>query len=249
MALRGLADKVFIITGAGSGIGLATAQRLVDEGCQVALVDRDAERLEAAVAAIGANRAHGHVGDAGSPDDIAAYFESSLSRFGRLDGIFNNAGITAPRIQLADVGYDDFERLIRVNILGTFLGIQTMLRHSRETGQPAAIVNTSSGLAVRGAPHHGIYAATKSAIISMTHTAGIEGAELGVRVNAVLPGPTETPTLAAAPPEKKAMYLSSIPMGRLGQTEEIAAAAAWLLSDESSFVTGATLQVDGGQAA
>lgn len=249
MSLSGLDGKVFIVTGAGSGIGYATAQRLVEEGARVVASDVNADAVAGLVDALGSDVSVAVVADSGVTSDITGLFDVALSRFGVIDGIFNNAGITAPRIPIIDTEVADFERLVRVNMIGTFVGIQTMLRSARQTGRAGVVVNTSSGIALRGAPNHGIYAATKTAIISLTKTAAIEGAVFGVRVNAVLPGPTETPTLLSAPAERMAEYLKAIPTGRLGTPREVASGAAWLFSSESSFVTGMAMQVDGGQSA
>lgn len=248
MPLNGLDGKVFIVTAAGSGIGLALSRRLAEEGARVVMGDIAEEAVRAAADELGGSAVAVAV-DSGSPEAMPRLFSAGLERFGTVDGLANNAGITAPRVPIVEVEMGDFERIIRVNVLGTFAGIQAMLRHAASVGARATVVNTASGIALRAAPHHSIYAATKSAVISLTRTAAVEGAPLGVRVNALLPGPTATPTLLSASAEKQAGYLSAVPFGRLGTPEEVASAGAWLLSGESEFVTGITVQVDGGQTA
>jgi NAD(P)-dependent dehydrogenase (short-subunit alcohol dehydrogenase family) len=248
MSLAGLNEQSIIITAAGSGIGRALAHRLVKEGAHVVVGDIDADRAHEVASELG-ETAVAVVVDAGEEGAFDRLFAAADSAFGRVDGLVNNAGITAPRVEICDVDVADFKRLIRVNVLGTFRGIQAMLRRARATERGAVVVNTSSGLAVRAAPHHSIYAATKAAVVSLTHTAAAEGATLGVRVNAIVPGPTATPTLLAAPAEKQEQYRRAVPMGRFGTPEEVASVAAWLLSSESSFVTGIAIPIDGGQTA
>jgi NAD(P)-dependent dehydrogenase (short-subunit alcohol dehydrogenase family) len=248
MSLAGLHEQSIIVTAAGSGIGRALAHRLVTEGANVVVSDIDADRANEVARELG-KTAVAVVVDAGEEDAFDRLFAAADLAFGRVDGLVNNAGITAPRVEICDVDIADFKRLIRVNVLGTFRGIQAMLRRARATKRAAVVVNTSSGLAVRAAPHHGIYAATKAAIVSLTLTAAAEGAAFGVRVNAIVPGPTATPTLLAAPAEKREQYRLAVPMGRFGTPEEVASVAAWLLSSESSFVTGISIPIDGAQTA
>jgi NAD(P)-dependent dehydrogenase (short-subunit alcohol dehydrogenase family) len=248
MSLAGLNNQSIIVTAAGSGIGRALARRLVTEGAHVVVGDIDADRAHEVAGELG-KAAVAVVIDAGEEGAFERLFAAADSAFGRVDGLVNNAGITAPRVEICDVDVADFKRLIRVNVLGTFRGIQAMLRRARATERKAVVVNTSSGLAARAAPQHSIYAATKAAVVSLTRTAAAEGAAFGVRVNAIVPGPTATPTLLAAPAEKQERYRSAVPMGRFGTPDEVASVAAWLLSSESSFVTGIAIPIDGGQTA
>lgn len=249
MTVDGLSGKSIIVTAGGNGIGLATARVLVENGARVAIVDISGESVERAVAELGSANAIGITADIGSLADVDTYFDQCIDRFGRIDALFNNAGITAPRVPLADLDLTAASKLLDVNILGTVRGMQRMIAHAREHGQGGNILNTSSGTALQGAPHTGFYSATKAAIISLTKTAAIEAAEFGVRVNTILPGPTETPTLLAAPEDRKAFFLSTVPLGRFGKPAEVASLAAWLLSDQSSYCTAGVFAVDGGSSA
>ena len=249
MALKGLEDKTFLVTGAASGIGLATVRRLLDEGARVAAVDVDDARLTAVAAEVDRHRLQTSQADVSSPPDIARAFEAAVGHFGRLDGLFNNAGVVATRAPLADIDPAEYDRVFDVNVRGTFLGMRAMLAVARRLRAPAAIVNMASGFALRGAPNSGFYAASKAAIISLTRTAAVENAEAGIRVNVLVPGPVDTQLFGRHPPEVKQRLLETVPLRRPGQPAELAGAAAWLLSDESQYVTGSQLCVDGGEAA
>ncbi len=247
MPLKGLAGKVVIVTGGASGIGRATAARLVEEGASVTIVDLNEENLLRVARELGEENVLWVTADVSVPSDVDRYFEATIERFGRVDGLFNNAGIVSPMETLADVALEAVERVFQVNVLGVFLGMQKMLRVLAEQRSPGVILNTSSGLALRGVEKQGPYAASKAAVVSLTKTAAREAGPAGVRVNAILPGPTETPMFLSVPQEMRDEYAQLMPLGRMAQPEEVAALAAWLLSDESSNVTGAAYLVDGGE--
>jgi NAD(P)-dependent dehydrogenase (short-subunit alcohol dehydrogenase family) len=249
MTLRGLDERVVIVTGGASGIGRATAARLLAEGASVTLVDINADELARAVDELGPDATLGVVADVSVAADVERTFTETIDRFGRVDGLFNNAGVAPEPRSLVAFGSEAFARVLAVNVLGVFHGMRAMLAHLSERNAPGAIVNTSSGLGLRGVTGQGPYAATKAAVISLTKTAAREAGGAGVRVNALLPGPTETPMYMAVPADMREEYARLIPLGRMGQPSEQAAMAAWLLSDESSFVSGAVFLVDGGEGA
>jgi NAD(P)-dependent dehydrogenase (short-subunit alcohol dehydrogenase family) len=247
MALRGLPGKVVIVTGGASGIGRATAARLIEEGAHVAIVDVDDENVFRSARELGEDKALAVTADVSVPTDVDRYFAATIERFGRVDGLFNNAAIVAPVLTLAEVTLEAVERVFSVNVFGVFLGLRKMLGVLAEQRSPGVILNTSSGLALRGVEKQGPYAASKAAVVSLTRTAAREAGPAGIRVNAILPGPTETPMYLGVPQDMRDEYAQLIPLGRNGKPEEVAALAAWLLSEESSNVTGAAYLVDGGE--
>ncbi len=249
MPFEGLEGKVAIVTGAASGIGLATATRLAKEGAKVALVDVNAERVEQAAQAIGGDSAVAVAGDVSSEEEVARYFGELKERFGRIDLLHNNAGIGGQPVPLAETTMDDFDRLVRINYRGVFLNLREMIRAALDQGDGATIVNTASGTALHGVPGLSAYAGTKAAILSLTRNAAVEYAKEGVRVNAVVPGPVGTPLFEAFPDEFQAGAEQFNPQGRRGTPDEIAAVVAFLLSNESTYITGAAYNVDGGEGA
>jgi glucose 1-dehydrogenase len=242
-------NKVAIVTGAASGIGLAAAQRLAAEGARVVVADFDADKAAAAVQVIrrsstarpGAAAADFSICDVSKESEVAATVDLAIERFGRLDVIVNNAGkmIFKPLEQHSEA---DMLDVLRVDLLGAFFFIkQAFMRMS----QPGAIVNVSSIHAQETTPLVTAYAAAKAALLSLTRSASIEGKARGIRVNAILPGAVETPMLRENPNVKSGV--ETIDPASIGRPEEIAAAIAFLASDDASFVQGASLRVDGGR--
>jgi 3alpha(or 20beta)-hydroxysteroid dehydrogenase len=248
MALNGLQDRVVVVTGGAGGIGQATATRLVAEGARVALVDLDLAAAQRAAEAFG-DAAIAIAADVASESDVEACFAQTAAHFGRVDCLHANAGIEAAGGPITETEMIDVDRVIAVNLRGVYLCLREMLRRAHAQGGPASIVVTSSGTAVRGMPGLAAYAATKAAVISLTRTAARESATAGIRVNAVAPGPVDTALWDQMPRDFQARVLATIPLARPGRTEEIAALVAWLLSDESAYVTGAVYAIDGGETA
>jgi NAD(P)-dependent dehydrogenase (short-subunit alcohol dehydrogenase family) len=244
--MKGLDGKVVIVTGAGSGIGRATAQRLAREGSRVALVDIDGDACEVAARDLGGLAL---TGDVSAEADVERYFAEAAEHYGRVDALHNNAGIEGPVCPLVDFDLADFQRLMRINYQGIFLNLRQMLRAARSHGSPATIVNMSSGTGMHGVPGLGAYGSTKAAIIGITRAAAIENAASGTRVNAIVPGPIDTPLFDRFEDEFRNQAEGFIPQGRLGSAEEVAALAAFLLSDEAPFITGGIYTVDGGENA
>ena len=249
MPLAGLSDKVVIVTGAASGIGRAVVERLLAEGSSVVAVD---------VAPVDEDeRLLGVVADVSSEEETERYFEAALERFGRVDGLHANAGIAEPGPTVAETDADAFDRMLAVNLRGVFLAVRRMLRTLDAQGTHGSIVTTSSVLGLQGFAGSGAYCASKAAVIGLTKTAAIEAGPAGHRVNAILPGPIDTPMATrireGLPREERASFAQGlvdlVPLGRYGDASEVAALVAWLLSDESSYATGGVYSIDGGQAA
>jgi NAD(P)-dependent dehydrogenase (short-subunit alcohol dehydrogenase family) len=237
-----------IVTGGASGIGRATAARVVREGARVALVDIDGDAAAAAARELG-DGVLALTGDASSEADVTRYFGEAREHFGRVDSLHNNAGIEGPVVPLVDFDVQTFERLLRINYVGIFLNLREMLRTARSMDAPATIVNMSSGAGQHGVPGLGAYGSTKAAIIGLTRAAAVESAGQRVRVNAIAPGPVDTPLFGRFEDEFRDQAQSFLPVGRLGLAEEVAALAAFLLSDEAPFITGAIYAIDGGETA
>ena len=233
-----LTGKAAIVTGAGSGIGAAIAQRLRKAGAQVLMADINDASAQATAWGCEFRRT-----DVADPAAVAALCEDAVQRFGTLDIMVNNAGIASGHL-IADADAARSERFWRVHILGVLMGTKEAAARMRPGG---AIVNISSITAVRGFVQWGEYAATKAGIISLTQTAAVEYGPAGIRVNCVAPGIIDTPLAMNEAPDMVARNAAVFTLlGRIGRPEELAAAVHFMVSDDASYVTGQTLLVDGG---
>jgi NAD(P)-dependent dehydrogenase (short-subunit alcohol dehydrogenase family) len=242
-----LQDRVAVITGAASGIGLATARRFAAEGARVVCVDID----EANAAAV-ADEVKGEavVADVADEEQVRALFDGVAQRHGRVDIAFNNAGISPPDDDsILVTGLEAWERVLRVNTTSVYLCCRYVIPHMQRQ-RKGSIVNTASFVALMGAATSQIaYTASKGGVLAMTRELGVQFAREGIRVNALCPGPVATPLLMelfAKDPERAARRLVHVPMGRFAEPSEIAAAVAFLASDDASFMTAAQFVVDGG---
>ena len=245
--MQRLLDRFAVVTGGGSGIGLATARRLAAEGAKVAVADLDGETGKAAADEVGGLFIQA---DVTSEDDVAAMYDATLGAFGRIDIAFNNAGISPPDDDsILDTGIDAWRRVQEVNLTSVYLCCKHVIPHMRARGA-GSIINTASFVAVLGSATSQIsYSASKGGVLAMSRELGVQFARDGIRVNALCPGPVNTPLLQelfAADPEQAARRLVHVPMGRFAEAEEIAAAVAFLASDDASFITASTFLVDGG---
>jgi NAD(P)-dependent dehydrogenase (short-subunit alcohol dehydrogenase family) len=242
-----LKDRVAVITGGASGIGLATARRFAAEGAKVVIADVDPATGEAAASEVGGVFRRVDVADEAL---VNALFDGVAEEFGRLDIAFNNAGISpADDDSIETTELPAWDRVQDVNLKSVYLCSRAALRHMVPAGK-GSIINTASFVALLGSATSQIsYTASKGGVLAMTRELGVQFARQGVRVNALCPGPVNTPLLQelfAKDPERAAKRLVHIPMGRFGEPAEIASAALFLASDESSFVTASTFLADGG---
>jgi NAD(P)-dependent dehydrogenase (short-subunit alcohol dehydrogenase family) len=254
--MPGLDDKIAVVTGAADGIGRATSVMLAARGARVLLVDVDADGLtvtEKRIADAG-GQAHAHLADVRDSAQVQGYVEAALETFGPIDAFFNNAGIQGPVAPLTEFPEDGFDRVIAVNLRGVFLGLKYVLPGMVERGE-GSVVNTASMGSVGGVPGVAGYVAAKHGVLGLTRVAALEVARAGVRVNAVLPGNIRTKMAAAGDaamsggkPSLDDMSgpAATVPQGRVGEPEEIAATVCFLVSDDSRHITGAAVPVDGG---
>ena len=242
-----LEGRVAVITGAGSGIGKATALRLAAEGAKVVVVDTNPETGAAIASEVGGIYVKA---DVTNQADVANMYKVAFDTYGRIDIAFNNAGISPPDDDsILTTGIDAWRRVQEVNLTSVYLCCKEVLPYMQKAGK-GSIINTASFVATMGAATSQIsYTASKGGVLSMSRELGVQFAREGIRVNALSPGPVNTPLLQelfAKDKERAARRLVHIPMGRFADASEIAAAVAFLASDDSSFITASNFLVDGG---
>jgi NAD(P)-dependent dehydrogenase (short-subunit alcohol dehydrogenase family) len=248
--VRGLADRVAVITGAGSGIGLATATRLASEGTRIVAVDVD----EAAGKSVADETGGLFVrADVSAEDDVRRIYATAHEAYGSVDIAFNNAGISPPDDDsILTTGLDVWDRVQQVNLTSVYLCCKHAIGYMRRQGR-GSVINMASFVAVMGSATSQIsYTASKGGVLALSRELGVQFAREGIRVNAMCPGPVNTPLLRelfAKDPERAARRLVHVPAGRFAEAEEIAAAVAFLASDDASYITASCFMVDGGISA
>lgn len=243
--MNALQGKVAVITGATSGMALATAKRFVEEGAYVFVTGRRQAQLDIAVKEIGKN-VTGVQGDAGNLADLERLYETVKSKKGQLDIVFASAGAGEFNVPIGSVTEASFDNTFNVNVRGTLFTVQKALPLMRDGG---SIILNGSIASMKGFPGMSVYNASKAAVRSFARTWTMDLKNRTIRVNVLSPGTIDTAVFVGVPQEVKDQFISLIPMGRIGEPDEIAKAALFLASDQASFITGVELFVDGGTAA
>ena len=246
------ANKVALVTGAASGLGLATARAFAESGAAVVLADWNEQEVQAAAKEL-ARKGHKTLAircDVSDDTQVEAMVKQTVATFGQLDAAYNNAGVQNLLAETADATREDYDRVMGINLRGVWSCMKFELQQMREQGS-GAIVNCSSLGGLVGGARRGIYHAAKHGVLGFTKSAALEYATRGIRVNAVCPGMIQTPMsdqmIAAGQGEElEQMMKTNVPMARLGRPEEIADAVLWLCSSAASYVTGQSISVDGG---
>jgi NAD(P)-dependent dehydrogenase (short-subunit alcohol dehydrogenase family) len=248
MATGEFDGRVVVVTGAGSGIGRASALGFAADGAQVVVNDVHAETARATVEEIvdAGGLAHAHPGDVGASAAVDGLIDGAVERFGRLDVLHNNAGYGLPG-RVATTTDETMAEMLRVNLCGVLYGTRAALRHMVEQGS-GVIVNTASNAALGAPRDRAAYGSAKAGVISLTRSTAVENGRYGVRAVAICPGPIETPAFLRFAPDPD-YYRAQIPIRRLGRPEDVAELARFLASDRAGFLTGVAISLDGGLSA
>ena len=257
--LQRFVDKVVIITGAASGLGLATTQRIAEEGGTVVMVDLAQEALDNAVSEVKTvvpnARLHTIVADVSKAEQVKAYVDETVREFGKINGFYNNAGIEGRQAPLVEYDLETFNKVIDVNLGGVFYGLKYVLEQMVKQGY-GHIVNASSVGGLRGVDNQTAYVASKHAVAGMTKNAAVDYGRYDVTVNAIAPGAIKTPMVAEAfrqvdpenPAKAEAEFAANNPTRHLGAPEDVAALVAFLLSEDCRYINGQVIAIDGGQS-
>ncbi|WP_017547482.1 SDR family NAD(P)-dependent oxidoreductase [Salinicoccus carnicancri] len=250
--------QVVIITGGSGGIGKQTALQFLQEGAKVTIVDINEESLTSAREELSRQ---GEVlavqADVSDEADVENYIRATVEKFGKVDVLFNNAGIIGKVGSLVDQEYDNFKAVTGVNMNGVFLGLKHAIKQMIKQGTPGSIINTGSVDSFRGSPEQSAYSATKHAVVGLTKTAAVEAAGHNIRVNSIHPAPVDTPMMAHVEESRdkknsasvREKFTSGIPLNRYADSSDIADLVLFLASDDSKFVTGSQYSIDGGMMA
>ena len=252
--------RTVLITGAGSGLGRAVAERLASEGAKLSLVDLSAEGLEQTAEAVRQVNPEAEVitstADVTDPEQVDSFISRTAAELSSIDGFFNNAGIEGKQNLTEDFDQDEFDKVLAVNLRGVFLGLSGVLKVMREQGS-GRVVNTASVGGIRGVGNQSGYAASKHGVVGLTRNSAIEYAEHGITVNAIAPGAIWTAMVEGSMKQLDAddprgaaeQFIQTNPSKRYGEAEEVAAVVSFLLSDDASYVNAAVIPIDGGQSA
>ncbi|WP_159884968.1 glucose 1-dehydrogenase [Paenibacillus puerhi] len=252
-------DKVVIITGAGSGLGRATALQLAQEGARLALVDLNRASLDESKAVILQKSPEAEVlvvtADVSDVQAVQQYVKETVAAYGKIDGFFNNAGIEGKQNPTAEYGIDEFQKVVGINLNGVFYGMKYVLEVMKKQGF-GAIVNTASVGGIRGVGNQTGYAASKHGVVGLTRNSGVEYGQYGISIKAIAPGAIMTPMVEASLKQiggdqweaAGQQFVSVNPMKRFGKPEEVAHLVAFLLSDEAAFINAVVIPIDGGQS-
>ncbi|PRO65351.1 glucose 1-dehydrogenase [Alkalicoccus urumqiensis] len=256
--MKRLENKVILITGGASGLGLAAAEKAAEEGASLFLVDMNEEKLQEAAEKL---KQHGTQveavkADVTNEEEVKQFVETCVSTFGRIDGFFNNAGIEGKQNLTEDYGTDEFAKVVDVNLNGVFYGMKYVLKEMKKQGA-GSIVNAASVGGIRGVGSQSGYAASKHGVVGLTRNSGVEYGEFNVRINAIAPGAIMTDMVRGSLKQMAGddwesfgeQFVQANPSKRFGKPEEVGALVVFLLSDESTFINGSVITIDGGQSA